>query len=303
MLTRLAPSPSGDLHIGHARAFLAAWALARSQGGTVRLRIEDLDGPRVVPGAAERQMEDLRWLGLDWDGEVLYQSARTGYYDSVLAQLIKQGLISACYQSRQDVARAATAPHGPEGVPPYPIALRPARPLALAELPHHTEAALRFSVPEGIVQFDDLFQGSQQQDVLQEVGDFVLRRRDGLYAYQLAVVADDIAQGVTHIVRGADLLFSTARQIQLWQALGAEPPVFGHVGLVLNAAGEKLSKRDGAVTLRAIREQGTKPQALIGHLAASLGIGDGRPCTPSEVANRFAVHAQGGEGWIFKEYL
>lgn len=301
MLTRLAPSPSGDLHIGHARAFLAAWALARSQGGSVRLRIEDLDAPRIVPGAAERQMEDLRWLGLDWDGEVLYQSARTTYYDSVLVRLVEQGLISACYQSRQDVARAATAPHGPEGVPPYPIALRSARPLTLAELPRHTEAALRFRVPEGSVQFDDLFQGPQRQDVLKEVGDFVLRRRDGLYAYQLAVVADDIAQGVTHIIRGADLLFSTARQIQLWQALGAEPPVFGHVGLVLNAAGEKLSKRDGAVTLRAIREQGTQPEILIGHLAASLGIGDGLPTTTAEVAHRFRVDPRAGDGWFFAD--
>lgn len=302
MITRLAPSPSGDLHIGHARAFLAAWALARSQGGTVRLRIEDLDGPRVVSGAAGRQMEDLRWLGLDWDGEVLYQSARTPYYDSILAHLIGQGRISACYQSRQDVARAATAPHGPEGVPHYPIALRPAQPLTLDALPHHTEAALRFRVPEGTVRFDDLFQGPQQQDVLAEVGDFVLRRRDGFYAYQLAVVADDISQGVTHIIRGADLLFSTARQIQLWQALGAEPPVFGHIGLVVNAAGEKLSKRDGAVTLRAIREQGTSPEALIGSLAASLGIGDGSPCTAAEVATQFAVHPQAGDGWFIADY-
>lgn len=299
MLTRLAPSPSGDLHIGHARAFLAAWALARNQGGTVRLRIEDLDGPRVVPGAAERQMEDLRWLGLDWDGEVLYQSERSVYYDDILARLIKQGHISACYQSRQDVTRAATAPHGPEGVPPYPLALRPEHPLLLADLAHHPEAALRFRVPEGQVHFEDLFQGPQQQIVLAEVGDFVLRRRDGLYAYQLAVVADDIAQGITHIVRGADLLFSTARQIQLWQALGAEPPLFGHVGLVLNTAGEKLSKRDGAVSLRALREQNTSPESLVGLLAASLGIGNGSPCTAAEVAARFVVAPRAGEEYVF----
>lgn len=303
MLTRLAPSPSGDLHLGHARAFLAAWALARSQAGTVRLRIEDLDGPRVVPGAAERQQEDLRWLGLDWDGEVLRQSERTPYYDAVLARLLDGGHISACYQSRQDVARAAAAPHGPEGVPPYPLALRPTQPLSRAELPRHAEAALRFRVPAGIVRFQDQFQGPQQQDVLAEVGDFVLRRRDGLYAYQLAVVADDIAQGVTHVVRGADLLFSTARQIQLWQALGAQPPVFGHVGLVVNAAGEKLSKRDGAITLRALREAGQEPEALLGWLAASLGIGDGSPCSAADIAADFAIHPDAAEAFPLQRLL
>lgn len=295
MITRLAPSPTGDLHLGHARAFLAAWAAARQAGGRVLLRIEDLDAPRVVPGAAERQMADLAWLGLDWDGPVLRQSARTAYYALVLAQLAAQGHVFACYQSRQDVARAATAPHGADGVPPYPLALRPPHPMAPADLATHPEAAIRFWVPPGLVAFTDLLQGPQSQDVAADVGDFVLRRRDGLFAYQLAVVADDAAQGVTHVVRGADLLPSTARQIQLYHALGKPVPAFGHVGLVLNPHGQKLSKRDGAVGLAALRQAGIQPQVIVGWLAATLGLGLGQPCSPAQVAARFGWRAAGAQ--------
>lgn len=300
MTTRLAPSPSGDLHLGHARAFLAAWAAARQAGGRVVLRVEDLDAPRVVPGAAERQMEDLAWLGLDWDGPVLRQSARADYYAEVLHQLAQGGHVFACYHSRQDVARAATAPHGADGVPPYPAALRPPNPLEAKALTAHPEAAIRFWVKPGKVTFADLLQGPQTQDVAADVGDFVLRRRDGLFAYQLAVVADDAAQGVTHVVRGADLLPSTARQIQLYTALGKPVPVFGHVGLVLNQAGQKLSKRDGAVSLAALRQAGVQPQVLIGWLAATLGLGTGQPCAPGQVAAQFGWQAAAGLPLVFE---
>jgi len=297
MRTRLAPSPTGDLHLGHARAFLAAWCLARSQGGQVLLRIEDLDAPRVVAGAAQRQMADMQWLGLDWDAAPVYQSGRTAYYNQVLAQLAASGHVHACYHSRQDVARAATAPHGLEGVPPYPIALRPNKPLAPADIAQHPEAALRFWVRPGVVGYTDMLQGHQQQDVLAEVGEFVLRRRDGHFAYQLACVADDIAQGITHVVRGADLLHSTPRQLQLWQALGVVPPAFAHVGLVVNAAREKLSKRDAAVTLAELRSQGINPQEIVGWLAASLGYGVAGPITANDLANGFELAPAAALPW------
>ena len=299
MITRLAPSPTGDLHLGHARAFLAAWALARSQGGSVRLRIEDLDAPRMLPGSAERQVADLEWLGLDWDGPIVYQSQRGVYYKTMIERLARQGRVFACYHSRSDVARAATAPHGPEGVPPYPASLRPAQPLSVHELATHPDAALRFWVPEGEVQFTDLLQGPQLQDVAAEVGDFVLRRRDKAFAYQLAVVADDWAQGVTHVVRGADLLYSTARQIQVYHALGATMPVFAHVGLALNAAGEKLSKRDEGTTLAQLREAGYSSEKVIGKVAASLGIGTGTPMQPDKVAAQFTWHPVAAQPYRF----
>jgi glutamyl-tRNA synthetase len=149
------------------------------------------------------------------------------------------------------------------------------------------------------VAFTDLLQGPQQQDVLAEVGDFVLRRRDGLYAYQLAVVADDIAQGITHVVRGADLLFSTARQIQLWQALGTTPPQFAHVGLVVNAAGEKLSKRDGAVTLASLRAQGLRPEDVVGMLAPSLGYERAGAMSAAELASGFELKAAAAKPWVW----
>jgi glutamyl-tRNA synthetase len=177
------------------------------------------------------------------------------------------------------------------------LSLRPKTPLKPQDIYLHPEAALRFWVPEGIVTFTDLLQGPQNQNVLQEVGDFVLRRRDGLFAYQLAVVADDIAQGITHVVRGADLLFSTARQLQLWQALGHAPPHFAHVGLVVNAQDEKLSKRDGAVTLASLRAKGLAPEYLVQHLAASLGLPKDAPCTAAELAQNFTLKPEAARPW------
>ena len=184
-------------------------------------------------------------------------------------------------------------------MPPYPAGLRPAQPLTVDELANHPDAALRFWVPEGAVRFTDLLQGLQHQDVAAEVGDFVLRRRDKAFAYQLAVVADDWAQGVTHVVRGADLLYSTARQILLYDALGAPVPTFAHVGLALNPAGEKLSKRDAGATLADLREAGYAPEAVVGKVAASLGIGVGKPMWPIEVAEGFAWHPVAAQPWRF----
>ena len=273
MTTRLAPSPTGPLHLGHVRAYLAAWLWARAAGGRVVLRMEDLDAPRMMPGAAEQIVSDLTWLGLDWDEHAPNQSSRAPAYQAALEALSATQSVFACTHTRLDLLSLASAPHGPEGHPPYPAHWR-TQPLAAAELdnPEGLDAAVRFMVPEGLVQFTDACQGPQQQNVLAEVGDFVLRRRDGVFAYQLACVVDDAAQGITHVVRGADLLLSTPRQILLHQALGTPVPHYAHVGLVVNAEGLKLSKRDGAVSIAQLRQAGTTPGQIVQWAASSLGL-------------------------------
>ncbi len=302
---RFAPSPTGDLHVGSALAALAAWCSARARSGRFVYRIEDLDPPRAVPGSPERQMEDLRWMGLDWDegpgfpeGErgphVPYrQSARGAVYERALARLAADGHVFPCRVSRKDLQEIATAPHGASGLPPYPPALRPtdlapgwfARYQAAAP-----DAALRFCVPRGAVAFEDAVVGRVEEHVRRTTGDFVLKRRDGLYAYQLAVVVDDLAMGVTEVVRGQDLLDSTARQILLIRALGGHVPAYAHVPLLASASGEKLSKRGGALRVRALREAGARPEALVGWLAHVLGqIDTPRPLAPAALAEWFAL--------------
>ena len=292
---RLAPSPTGDLHLGSALAALGAWASARSQGGRFVWRVEDLDAPRAVAGSAERQMHDARWLGLDWDeGPDIggphgpyRQSARGETYDAALERLARAGRLFPCRVSRSDLREIASAPHGP--LPPYPAALRPTdlAPDWYREHGPRSDAALRFRVEPGPVAWADGVAGPMTEDVAETVGDVVLRRRDGATAYQLAVVVDDLAMGVTEVVRGHDLVDSTARQIQLVRALGGTVPRYAHLPLVVGADGEKLSKRDGGLTVAALRESGVAAEALVGWLAAALGQGDGRPQTPAEVAAAF----------------
>ncbi len=291
---RFAPSPTGDLHLGSAFAALAAWASARSQRGRFLWRVEDLDGPRVVPGAADRQIEDARWLGLDWDGHVVRQSDRGALYDDALRRLARSGRLFPCRVSRSDLKALASAPHGP-GLPPYPASLRPDKLAAgwFDDDDARADAALRFRVEPGVVSWDDGVLGTREQDVAADVGDVVLQRRDGLTAYQLAVVVDDIAQGVTEVVRGQDLVHSTGRQIQIVQALGGAPPAYAHVPLVVaeadGDAARKLSKRDGAPSVRALRQSGVSAEAVVGWLAQALGVGDGSPRTPAEVAQAFSM--------------
>ena len=295
---RFAPSPTGDLHLGSALAALAAWASARSQRGRFLWRVEDLDGPRVVPGAADRQIEDARWLGLDWDGHVVRQSDRAALYDDALRRLARRARLFPCRVSRSDLKALASAPHGP-GLPPYPTHLRPDD-LASGWFDDdglRADAALRFRVEPGVVAWDDGVLGPMQQDVAAEVGDVVLQRRDGLTAYQLAVVVDDLAQGVTEVVRGQDLVDSTARQIQIVRALGGAVPAYAHVPLVVAPDGEtadgdavrKLSKRDQAPSVRALRQSGVSAEAVVGWLAQALGVGDGSSRTPAEVAQAFSM--------------
>ncbi|HXU31091.1 MAG TPA: tRNA glutamyl-Q(34) synthetase GluQRS [Thermoanaerobaculia bacterium] len=298
---RYAPTPSGWLHLGNARTALAAWLSVRSQGGAFVWRLEDLDGPRTVPGMAEAAEEDLRWLGLDWDEgpepvggpfAPYVQSQRAEIYEAALEHLAQAGRLFPCRVSRADLANLATAPHGREGTPPYPASLRP-KSLetgwfeALRANPK-PDAALRFHVDSEPVSFVDRIRGPITEQVDETVGDFVLKRRDGVYAYQLAVVVDDLAMGITEVVRGRDLLDSTARQIQLIQALGGQVPAYAHLPLVVNAEGEKLSKRDDASRLRALRESGVAPEEVIGQLGASLGLLDRpEPCRAEELVPLF----------------
>jgi glutamyl-tRNA synthetase len=290
---RYAPSPTGDLHLGNARTALVAWLAARSATGRFVLRVEDLDPPRVVPGAEARILDDLRWMGLDWDEgpdvggpHVPYrQSERGGAYRAALEQLHASGRLYACSCSRAQLRGLLSAPHGPEG-PPYPGLCRDkGLPVDLDRGP-----ALRFRLESGEqVAFDDRVLGRVVQDVSTEVGDFVVRRSDGLYTYQLAVTVDDAAMEITQIVRGADLASSTPRQIALQRALGYPEPEYGHVPLVVTAEGERLAKRDRPVALGALRAAGVSPERVVGVLAHSLGLLPSRElATPAGLVNAFA---------------
>lgn len=294
---RFAPSPTGLLHVGSARTAIAAWLSIRRRGGAFVWRIEDLDPPRAVPGTAEAAMEDTRWLGLDWDEgpEVggpfapYVQSERDAYYEAALDRLAESERLFPCRISRSDLREIASAPHGSSGLPPYPPSLRPtslpAGWLARLRAKEDADAALRFRIHDALVRFEDRVQGTVEERVSETTGDFVLKRRDGLFAYQLAVVVDDLAMGITEVVRGTDLLDSTARQIQLIEALGGTMPDYAHLPLVVNAEGQKLSKRDEGLTLRSLREAGVAPEAVVGALAHSLGL---RP-SPEPIAARDLV--------------
>ena len=295
---RYAPSPTGLIHVGNARTALAAWLSVRSQGGSFVWRLEDIDGPRVVPGMAEAAMEDLGWLGLDWDEGPYIQSERSAFYEEALAKLAAAGRLFPCRRSRKDLQAIASAPHGPEGGAPYPASFRPER-LEPGWFEQCSDAAIRFRVHDRPVEWIDRVHGRQVERVDRTVGDFVLKRRDGLYAYQLAVVVDDLLMGINEIVRGADLLDSTARQIQLIEALGGTPPVYAHVPLVVNEHGEKLSKRDAGLTLRSLREAGVRPEELAGYLGWSLGLLEGpEPCPAAELVPWFSWEKVRREAWV-----
>ncbi|ARA92330.1 tRNA glutamyl-Q(34) synthetase GluQRS [Rhodothermaceae bacterium RA] len=309
---RYAPSPTGWLHVGNARTALVAWLSVRHRQGRFVWRLEDLDPPRILPGAAEAAEQDLRWLGLDWDeGPSMggpyapyVQSERGAYYEAALQRLAEQGRLFPCRRSRRDLQALASAPHGREGLPPYPKAWRPRQlpPDWYDAFRHGTapaEAALRFRVDDTPVIFHDRVQGRITEAVDTSVGDFVLKRRDGLYAYQLAVVVDDLHMGITEVVRGADLLASTARQIQLIEALGGTPPAYAHVPLVLNEHGEKLSKRDEGLTLAALRTAGVRPERLVGYLAWSLGlIPSPEPCSAADLIPCFSWNRLTRSPWV-----
>lgn len=308
---RYAPSPTGLIHAGNARTALAAWLSVRSRGGAFVWRLEDLDPPRVVPGMAAAAVEDLRWLGLDWDEgpdvggphAPYVQSQRSAFYEEAIDRLAAAGRLFPCRRSRRDLQTLASAPHGPEGTAPYPAAFRPESldPDWLDRLraAGRPDAALRFLVHDRPVEWTDRVYGPRAERVDRTVGDFVLKRRDGLWAYQLAVVVDDLLMGIDEVVRGADLLDSTARQIQLIEALGGKPPAYAHIPLVVNAQGDKLSKRDAGLTLRSLRESGVRPEALVGYLGWSLGLLErSEPCSAAELIERFSWEPIGTESWV-----
>ncbi|HEY1773499.1 MAG TPA: tRNA glutamyl-Q(34) synthetase GluQRS [Gammaproteobacteria bacterium] len=252
-ISRFAPSPTGPLHIGSLMAAVGSYLEAQAHGGRWLLRMEDLDPPREVPGAADSILRDLEALGFQWDGPVVYQSTRLAAYDEALARLQEAGLVFPCACSRSEIADSAVT--GIEG-PVYPGTCRGGIPAG------KTARALRVKVGSAQIQFDDKLQGPISQDLGHDIGDFVLRRADGCHAYQLAVAVDDGWQGITHVVRGADLLLSTPRQIHLQTLLGLPHPIYMHLPVAVNEAGEKLSKQTHAAPLDLSRPASVFWQAL-----------------------------------------
>ncbi len=294
---RFAPSPTGPLHLGNARTALLSWLAARAAGGRWLQRVEDLDRARVRPGLEERILGELRWLGLDWDegpdvggpSGPYRQSERLGRYDDALRRLREAGRVYPCFCSRAEIARAAEAPHGlSDDGPRYPgtcarLSTEEADRRSVGRRP-----AWRLRVAPGEVRFEDGVHGPQAVDVSTQVGDFVVARADGVPAYQLAVVVDDAAMGITDVVRGDDLLPSTARQLLLFEALGLAPPRFAHVPLVVGEDGERLAKRHGALSLGELRERGADPRAVVGLLASLSGLAPpGARVAPGELVRAF----------------
>jgi len=283
---RFAPSPTGDLHLGNARTALLAWARARREGQRFVMRVEDIDGPRTVPHAVEGNLEELRWLGLEWDEgpdvggphAPYRQSERTERYQAALEALAAGDGLFPCYLSRRDLRDVASAPHGPTG-PVYGSAER-----AENERVRRQRAAdgapfgLRFAPPsgtaDGTLALHDALRGRVTFDAERDVGAIVVRRADGLWAYALAVVVDDAAMDVSEVVRGDDLLAASGAQLALQRALGLPTPNYLHVPLLLDEAGERMAKRRGDHTLRALRAAGVDPARLRGALLASAGLLD-----------------------------
>ena len=275
IVDRYAPSPTSDLHLGNLRTALAGWLLTHRARGSWRLRVEDLDVARVraAEGAAARQLRDLKDLGLAWDGEPVTQSERMEAYRDALTRLRERTY--ECFCTRREIEQAASAPHN-DGYRPYPGTC--AR-LSAAERSRRREerpAAIRVRAENAVFTVTDRFSG----EVTATVDDFVLVRGDGVPAYNLASVVDDMYQGVTQVTRGADLLSSAPRQAWLTTQLGGQPPAYAHIGLVTNDRGKRLAKRDGAVTLADLQAQGWRTSDVLAELTASLGLG--RHTTPHE---------------------
>ncbi|CAG7647462.1 tRNA glutamyl-Q(34) synthetase GluQRS [Paenibacillus allorhizosphaerae] len=299
---RFAPTPSGPMHLGNALSALIAWLHIRKDHGQFILRIEDIDTQRSKPEYARQLLEDLRWLGIDWDEgpdvggpyAPYVQNKRLDRYESALHALEAAGRLYPCYCSRADLAAIARAPHGlaSEG----PAYAGTCRRLTAAERSTKSAAktpSLRFALPDAPLRFVDEIQGPQQVPA-GSGGDFVVKRADGMFGYQLAVVVDDAAMGVTHVVRGGDLLDSTPRQLWLYEALGLPAPAFAHVPLLLGEDGRKLSKRHGAVALRELQAAGAAPEQVVGWLAHVCGLRDRlEPVKASELLGDFRLENVG----------
>ena len=299
MVGRFAPSPSGRMHLGNVFSAMLAWLSVKSRNGEMVLRIEDLDPDRCRPEYTETLKDDLRWLGLDWDREQTPQSQRTDAYAEAFGWLEQQGLVYPCYCSRGEL-HAASAPHASDGRLIYAGTCRN---LTAAERNEKTKVpAWRLKVPHREYGFKDGLQGHYSENLAEECGDFIIRRADGVYAYQLAVVADDAEGGITQVVRGMDLLDSTPRQLYLYELLGKEPPEFYHVPLLLSADGRRLSKRDRDLDLGVLRQKYT-PEEILGRLAHLAGILDApEAASAKELAALFAWEKVTAEPMILREF-
>ena len=265
---RFAPSPTGRMHLGNVFCALLSWLSAKSKGGDWRLRIEDLDPQRSRRDFAMQLQEDLLWLGLPWDGEVVWQSQRDDIYEHYLRQLQDAGLTYPCFCTRADIM-ATQAPHETDGRIVYAGTCRGK---ILDEMGKNTPAAVRFMVPDEVITFHDGHYGEQRVNLAKHCGDYILRRKDGAWAYQLAVVVDDALMGITEIVRGRDLLLSTPQQLHLYRTLGFPEPTFFHHPLLINENGQRLCKRDLSMDIGILREKHKNPDEIVGFLAFLAGL-------------------------------
>ena len=296
---RLAPTPSGRMHLGNVFASLMAWLAAKSQGGQILLRIENLDTQRASLAHAQILMEDLLWLGLVWDDgptpnslarygpDSFFQSTRTGFYEQQLEKLRAKGLVYPCFCSRAQL-HTATAPHQNDGTYVYDGRCRRLPADERAALAQKKTCSLRVAVPERELTFSDALCGLYRENLARQTGDFILRRSDGVFAYQLAAAADDGDMGVTQVVRGRDLLSSTPRQIWLIEELGFAAPSYAHIPLLLAPDGRRLAKRDGDTDFSELRKNHKHPQPLIGALAHRAGlISKPEPLSAAELLSIF----------------
>ena len=287
MIGRFAPSPSGRMHLGNLWSCLLAWLAARSAEGGMVLRLEDLDPDRCRQEYCDQIMRDLEWLGLDWDGVPVYQSRRTELYRQAFHTLEQQDVIYPCFCTRAE-RLAASAPHRSDGVTVYSGRCRALTQMEREELLQSRRPAWRVQVPEQEVAFTDMLQGVFSENLARDCGDFILRRSDGVFAYQLAVVVDDGEMGVTQVVRGSDLLSSTPRQMWLQERLDLPHPEYGHLSLLLAPDGRRLAKRDRDLELGQLQERFTAPE-IVGRLAYTANLID-RPeaVTPQELIPLFS---------------
>ncbi|MGL5172294.1 MAG: tRNA glutamyl-Q(34) synthetase GluQRS [Olsenella sp.] len=299
VIGRFAPTPSGRMHLGNAFSCLLAWLAARSAGGRMVLRIEDLDPRAQDPQAARLVMDDLAWLGLDWDEGPYYQSRRDDVYAEAISRLEARGLTYPCFCTRSEL-HASTAPHASDGTYVYQGTCRALSPAEVARRSLARPPATRLRVPDeadpaSVVRFCDLVCGPQEENLARQCGDFLVRRSDGVIAYQLAVVVDDALMGVTQVVRGRDLLGSVARQVYLHRLLGSEPPSFAHVPLLVAPDGRRLSKRDRDLDLGVIRGREQDPDRVVGILAHAAGLAEkGERVSAADLVPRFSWETLAG---------